>query len=210
MTIPIPHLRVPGGQDRRQADILDAVRDAFVEKGFDGASMQDLARAAGISVGNFYRYFESKNAIVEAIVARDLDEVGRDFAEIIRSAHPLNALRATIRRHVEGHACCDGDGLLWADITAAAGRKPEIATILDRMETNIGHYLTTVFGLVTKLPEAEAARRYGGHAALIVMLVKASGMRIPVPGAGQTDLNNLILRTIDRTLDEIATDAAKG
>ena len=58
MTVVTPHLRVPTTPDRRQTDILEAVHGTFVEKGFDGASMQDLARAAGMSVGNFYRYFE--------------------------------------------------------------------------------------------------------------------------------------------------------
>ena len=41
----------------RSTGILEAARRAFAEKGFDGASMQDIARAAGMSAGNFYRYF---------------------------------------------------------------------------------------------------------------------------------------------------------
>lgn len=45
--------------DQKVAEILSRLRDTFAEKGFDGASMQDLARAAGMSVGNFYRYFPS-------------------------------------------------------------------------------------------------------------------------------------------------------
>ena len=69
--------------DLRSAEILDSARRAFVEKGFDGASMQDLARAAGMSVGNFYRYFPSKAAIVAALITRDLDEVEQDFREIL-------------------------------------------------------------------------------------------------------------------------------
>ena len=52
--------------DQRSVEILEGVRRAFSEKGFDGASMQDLARACGMSVGNFYRYFPSKAAIVAA------------------------------------------------------------------------------------------------------------------------------------------------
>ena len=45
----------PPGTEQRIAEIIVSVRTAFAEKGFDGASMQDLARAAGMSVGNFYR-----------------------------------------------------------------------------------------------------------------------------------------------------------
>ena len=57
---PIP---APAAEERSH-EILASIRQAFAEKGFDGASMQDLARAAGMSVGNFYRYFPSKAAIV--------------------------------------------------------------------------------------------------------------------------------------------------
>ena len=44
----------------------------------------------------------------------------------------------------------------------------------------------------------------------IMMMVKASGMRVPESASEESDLDELILRTIDRTLDEIANDASKG
>ena len=80
--------------DARSVEILDRVRHAFAEKGFDGASMQDLARAAGMSVGNFYRYFPSKAAIVEGLIHRDLSEIEAVFASVMGSPDPLGALRA--------------------------------------------------------------------------------------------------------------------
>ncbi len=78
----------PSPADQRSAEILASVRQAFVEKGFDGASMQDLARAAGMSVGNFYRYFPSKAAIIKAMIEVDLAEIQRDFATILGSRRP--------------------------------------------------------------------------------------------------------------------------
>ena len=84
MQIAVPTL------DQKIADILVRVRSAFIEKGFDGASMQDLARAAGMSVGNFYRYFPSKSAIVEQLIAYDLDEMQAEFAQVIKSDHPID------------------------------------------------------------------------------------------------------------------------
>ena len=54
--------------DQKVAEILSRLRDTFAEKGFDGASMQDLARAAGMSVGNFYRYFPSKSDIIAQMI----------------------------------------------------------------------------------------------------------------------------------------------
>ena len=107
--------------DARSVEILDRVRHAFAEKGFDGASMQDLARAAGMSVGNFYRYFPSKAAIVEGLIHRDLSEIEAVFASVMGSPDPLGALRAILAERVNED--CAADGQIWAEITAAALRQ---------------------------------------------------------------------------------------
>ena len=97
----------------RGAEILGRIRTAFAEKGFDGASMQDLARAAGMSVGNFYRYFPSKAAIVVAMVSRDMAEVAENFAAVLKDADPLVALRRKLEERISLEACAE-DGPLWA------------------------------------------------------------------------------------------------
>ena len=195
--------------DLRSAMILASVHRAFMDKGFDGASMQDLAREAGMSVGNFYRYFPSKAAIVEAIITHDLQDLERDFSDIIGSPDPMRRLRDTIKRHVEG-SLCNGDGRLWAEITAVALRKPEIAAIVGRMDTALNHHLTTVFSMTSGLPLAEAVDRYSAHAAFVVMMVMASAMQTCGVAGQQADLTALVLRTINQTLDEIPQKTLKG
>lgn len=195
--------------DLRSATILASVHRAFMEKGFDGASMQDLAREAGMSVGNFYRYFPSKAAIVEAIITRDLADLEQDFSSIIGSADPMQSLRKTIKKHVEDNLC-DGEGRLWAEITAVALRKPEIAAIVGRMETGLSHYMTTVFSVTSGLPLAEVVKRFSAHTTLVMLMVKASAMQACATGLRQTELTELILRTINQTLDEIPIKPVKG
>ena len=194
--------------DLRSAMILASVRRAFMDKGFDGASMQDLAREAGMSVGNFYRYFPSKSAIIEAIITGDMADLERDFSAIIGSGDPMQSLRQTIARHVEDNLC-DGQGQLWAEITAVALRKPEIAQIMGRMEIGLNHYLTNVFAITSGLPLAEVAERFASHASLVVMMVKASAMQACKTGQRPADLTALVLSTINRTLDDIPRKDAK-
>ena len=55
-----------GGAKRRQ--IMDGARSAFLAAGFDGASMNDIARSAGVSKGTLYAYFTSKDELFEAII----------------------------------------------------------------------------------------------------------------------------------------------
>jgi AcrR family transcriptional regulator len=55
-----------GGAKQRQ--IMEGARQVFLSAGFDGASMNDIARAAGVSKGTLYAYFTSKEELFEAII----------------------------------------------------------------------------------------------------------------------------------------------
>jgi AcrR family transcriptional regulator len=58
-------------EDERQAKmqfILDAALDVFVEDGFTQARLDDVARRAGVAKGTLYLYFESKQALFEALI----------------------------------------------------------------------------------------------------------------------------------------------
>ncbi len=59
-------IRHDGGAKRRQ--IMDGARSVFLAAGFDGASMNDIARSAGVSKGTLYAYFNSKDELFEAII----------------------------------------------------------------------------------------------------------------------------------------------
>ncbi len=199
-------IHTPAFLDQRIAGILMSVRQAFAEKGFDGASMQDLARTAGMSVGNFYRYFPSKAAIVEALIAGDLAEMEQDFGTILTAPQPMEALRAKIRARVTLEECA-ADGQIWAEITAAALRKPEIGAAAQRMEMAIVAHLTSIFARVTNTSPEVALARHGTRARLIVMLVKACTMQPAERDAQDMHLTEMVLRIIDDTLDAVAADA---
>jgi AcrR family transcriptional regulator len=52
--------------DKRNA-ILEAALDLFVERGFHGTAVPEVAKRAGVGAGTIYRYFESKEALVNAL-----------------------------------------------------------------------------------------------------------------------------------------------
>lgn len=195
--------------DLRSAEILESARLAFAEKGFDGASMQDIARKAGMSVGNFYRYFPSKSGIVEALIEIDMQEMEQDFVSILAHPRPLQALRETIERKIS-EADCQRDGQLWAEITAASMRKPEIGEAARRMEAKIAEHLITIFARASGLAVQEAQTRWMAHAQLLIMLVKSCAMH-PPDCPVTPDLKRLLMRNIDITLQDIDSSvAAKG
>jgi AcrR family transcriptional regulator len=188
--------------DSRTLEILMSIKSAFEQKGFDGASMQDLARAAGMSVGNFYRYFASKDAIIAAMVELDLRDVAETFREIRSSPDPRGAFLAAIRREilVHGQSC---DGSLWAEIEAVASRRPEIGRITERMENEVLAYLLETFALIAGRPLGEMAERFTEHARLIVIIFKGTAIQPNVTPA----LVDLAVATVATLLDRIVAEA---
>ena len=196
----------------RACAILDSIKGMFATKGFDGASMQDLARAAGMSAGNFYRYFNSKNAIVEAMIQRDLDEVQNEFTLIMQSKNPLETLRVLIRHRIDLPP--EDHGPIWAEIEATAARRPEIAALLARMETEITRNLVAVFARIASVSVETAEQRFTAHAGLILMLIQGLTIRSGCAIASGTRgpdhaLAALVMATIERTLAEIAAPGAQ-
>jgi AcrR family transcriptional regulator len=57
----------PDVSEMRTAQIIEAATQVFAKKGFDGATMADIASAAGINKATIYLYFESKDALIQAI-----------------------------------------------------------------------------------------------------------------------------------------------
>lgn len=119
----------PSPEIRRQ-QILDAACERVRQSGFHGASMADIAKAAGLSVGQIYRYFENKEAIIAAIVAQDLAEMRDKFAEM--ESQPGTLLDAIEDHLPEGvDKCFDPRrAALALEVVAEAARNPKVAAIV--------------------------------------------------------------------------------
>lgn len=70
-----------GAKTRRgavtRARLVDAATTVFAECGYNAARISDMVRLAGISQGNFYRHFQSKDEILLAVLEGPLDELKR-------------------------------------------------------------------------------------------------------------------------------------
>src|SRR5690349_25165532 len=63
--------------ERTMRKILDAAREEFGERGFSESSIVGITQRAGVALGTFYTYFDSKEALFQALV-RDMSEQVRD------------------------------------------------------------------------------------------------------------------------------------
>ncbi len=89
----------------RSAEILDAARRVFFHKGFNDATMDDIAEAAGVAKGTLYLYFASKRDVYLAAVKRGLGELIEDTRRSVEAASgtagKLRAIIATRIRYAE-------------------------------------------------------------------------------------------------------------
>lgn len=69
-----------GGKQRTRATLLQAAAEVFAERGYDGAPVEEIARAAGVSVGSIYSHFGSKQSLFMALMDQFLDQ-DLDIAE---------------------------------------------------------------------------------------------------------------------------------
>jgi len=69
--------------EERKLGIEDAAKELLIKQGFHATSMRDIAKRAGISLGNVYNYFETKEAIFESIINRYVTIIDQKIKEIL-------------------------------------------------------------------------------------------------------------------------------
>lgn len=142
-TVVAPAGRGPERAQAQRERILAAAKTCFIDHGFHAASMGDIAHQAGMSPGLIYRYYESKSAIIVAIMARQLEEslenirklnADTDFAETVFSIY-------TQWRDREGPVM---NPALFAEMSAEATRDAAVAAALRNSDRAIRQELCHV------------------------------------------------------------------
>jgi AcrR family transcriptional regulator len=91
---PVLEARAPGQETAKRGQILDGARRVFLAEGFDGASMNDIARVAGVSKGTLYVYFDSKESLFEALIREDRKSQAERIVFPAGASDPREALAA--------------------------------------------------------------------------------------------------------------------
>lgn len=86
----------------KQSRILDVATALFSERGFSATRMQDIADELGMKAGSLYYYFDSKEAVLVAIVGERVGVAVAMLEEIVGSnGTPLDQIRAGIAGHLD-------------------------------------------------------------------------------------------------------------
>ena len=82
------------------AQVLKGARKVFMERGYEGASVDEIARAAGTSKATLYSYFPDKRQLFEAVMQSEVDRTG----EVMRGGEGAEPVEDVLRRMAESFA----------------------------------------------------------------------------------------------------------
>ncbi|MFD1033641.1 TetR/AcrR family transcriptional regulator [Sphingomonas hankookensis] len=175
---------------RTQRAILDAAAAEFGEKGFHDGSISGITRRAGVALGSFYTYFDSKDAVFRALVADMSAQVRDHVAPAIRSA--------------EGRIAAERAGLL--EFIRFVRTHKEIYRIIDEAEfvdpaSFRRHYSTTADRIAARISTGPDDMQAEVHAWAIMGMNVFLGLRY---GVWDED------RAPEEVADTVATLLARG
>jgi len=136
---------VPGEDNSKRRQILDGARKVFMDLGFDGASMGEIARAATVSKGTLYVYFADKCALFQAIV----EEEALQHGQVVFSFDPERDVETTLKAFGRAYIqllCRPGGGSAIRTVMAVAERMPQVGRryyerVLDKSINRLADYL---------------------------------------------------------------------
>jgi AcrR family transcriptional regulator len=138
------HLAAEEDSSKRR-QILDGARKVFMDLGFDGASMNEIARSAGVSKGTLYVYFADKNRLFEAIV----QEEALAHGQVVFNFDPARDVETTLREFGKAYielVCRPGGGSAIRTVMAIAERMPDVGrryyeNVLEKTINRLADYL---------------------------------------------------------------------
>jgi AcrR family transcriptional regulator len=138
-------LRTTTEDASKRRQILEGARKMFMDLGFDGASMGEIAKAAGVSKGTLYVYFLDKCALFEAIVEEEAIEQGKVAFNLEPSRDVATTLHEFGTAYI-GMVCRPGGGSAIRTVMSIAERMPDVGRryyerVLEKTINRLASYL---------------------------------------------------------------------
>ena len=162
-------------QTDRRATILDAAEQCFSRSGFHQTSMSDICQAAGMSPGNLYRYFPSKEAIIEGIVGRHRAQAGADFDSVENATSFWDGIFAMARVYMVERPAEEIN--LGMEIMAECRRNPSIAKLFLDFEADVKARLVNLLETAAARGEINQSDDFESVAAMLMVIADGISLR---------------------------------
>ena len=117
--------RIDKDSAKRQ-QIIEGARAVFLAQGFDAASMNDIARTAGVSKGTLYVYFENKEQLFQAICSQECEEHAEGVFNFQPEDQDVEATLTRVGLAYVNFLCRPEKASTARTVIAIAERMPEI------------------------------------------------------------------------------------
>ncbi len=109
---------------RNRQSLIDAAKTGFADVGLD-VSLEEIARRAGVGIGTLYRHFPSREAVVEAVYRREVEQLAEAVPQLLETMPAGEALHRWMHLFVDYIAT---KRLIAPSLAAAASRTPTLYT----------------------------------------------------------------------------------
>ncbi|HJV42597.1 TetR/AcrR family transcriptional regulator [Caulobacter sp.] len=179
---------------RKRAAIVEAAREAFLRDGYDGASMERIAKDAGVSIMTLYRHAEGKDDLFSAVIAQACHPADQaEQARIDESLRkPLPEILVFIGVMFQERIASPATTALFRTVMVETLRFPHLADIAYR--GLIGAHQDALDAFLGQRDEAaslDARRRQELSAAFLDRLVGLDSFRVLLGLEGATDAKRL-------------------
>lgn len=111
---------------RKFDQVVDGAREVFLRDGFEGASVDDIARAAGVSKATLYSYFPDKRLLFMEVATRQCKEQAQTSIENIDSSHPPREVLSRVAAQFLGFIYSEMGQRIFRICVAEADRFPQL------------------------------------------------------------------------------------
>jgi AcrR family transcriptional regulator len=125
-TLERPETAQADDESAKRRQIIDGARAMFLARGFDAASMNDIARAAGVSKGTLYVYFKHKEELFEAIVEQECHAQAEGIFDLDPDDHDVETVLKRLGVAYVKFLCRPEKAQAIRTVIAIAERMPEL------------------------------------------------------------------------------------
>lgn len=173
-------------RESRRRHILAAAITCFIRDGFHQASMQEICKEASMSPGNLYRYFDGKEAIIEAIAEDERKENATYYGKLFRTKNFLKSLGKMLEAALK-KAADPGYERIALEVAAEASRNPKVADMFARNEAETKMALVTALRNAAARGEIDGKLDFEAVATLLIALADGAIGRMSLDPALRTN-----------------------
>ncbi len=179
----------------RKLEIVEAAVRCFLERGYHQTGVRDIARQAGVSLGNLYNHFKGKEAVLVFIAEIEVEELSGFIADLQEASDPKKAIEAFITGYT-AYVSDPDNALLGAEILTEALRNPVIEDAFGKNRNALIDALTACLEAGVKVESFGPFEDLTPIAHLILDSIEAHGLRV----ATSTEIDPIQAQSLHQAL----------